>query len=470
MRRMESSAWNLFSSVFLLLGGLFSQNPAHAQGWQAGVAKTCITPTEFMPMAGYASRGAKHATGKLTELWAKALVIEDAHGKQAALVTLDLVGIDGQLTAEVSAELKKEFHWDRSQVAFCTSHTHSGPVVKQVLMPIHYLAFEEADRRLLDHYNETLKKNILQAVRDAVSRLQPATLAWSSGTTDFAVNRRENREPEVPALRAEGKLRGPSDHDVPVLVVKQEGKPTAIVFGYACHNTVLGLMEWCGDYAGYAQIDLEQQFPGCQAMFWAGCGADQNPLPRRTVELAKEYGRKLADAVTTVVNGALKPVSAELETRYETVSVPFGGVPEREAIEQMAASQNKYEVLRAKHQLQQLDQGHELPRDYAYPVQVWKLGKEVTFVILSGEVVVDYAIRLKAELGASKPDSGDDHTHIWVAGYSNDVMAYIPSKRVLLEGGYEGGGAMVYYGLPGPWSPEVEELIVGQVKEMVSSH
>jgi hypothetical protein len=70
--------------------------------------------------------------------------------------------------------------------------------------------------------------------------------------------------------------------------------------------------------------------------------------------------------------------------------------------------------------------------------------------------VVDYSLRLKKELSPDKT---------WVAGYSNDVMAYIPSLRVLKEGGYEGGGAMLYYGLPTVWSPRVEETIVAAVHE-----
>ena len=76
------------------------------------------------------------------------------------------------------------------------------------------------------------------------------------------------------------------------------------------------------------------------------------------------------------------------------------------------------------------------------------------FVLLGGEVVVDYAIRLKTE------HRGEN---TWIAGYANDVMAYIPSRRVLLEGGYEGGGAMVYYGLPTVWAPQVEDDIVKEV-------
>ena len=91
-------------------------------------------------------------------------------------------------------------------------------------------------------------------------------------------------------------------------------------------------------------------------------------------------------------------------------------------------------------------------------MQAWQLGDDLTLVALGGEVVVDYALRLKKELGR-------DST--WVAGYANDVMAYIPSLRVLKEGGYEGGGAMVYYGLPTVWAPKVEELVVRTVHEQV---
>jgi hypothetical protein len=103
--------------------------------------------------------------------------------------------------------------------------------------------------------------------------------------------------------------------------------------------------------------------------------------------------------------------------------------------------------------LKKLDAGEDLPRSYPYPVQTWRLGDGLTMVALGGEVVVDYSLRLKKELG------GD----VWVAGYANDVMAYIPSRRVLKEGGYEGATAMVYYGLPSVWGDRVEDLIVAEV-------
>ena len=95
---------------------------------------------------------------------------------------------------------------------------------------------------------------------------------------------------------------------------------------------------------------------------------------------------------------------------------------------------------------------------YPYPLQVWRLGNDLTWIALGGEVVVDYARRLKHEI---------DPGRTWVMGYANDVMAYIPSLRVLKEGGYEGGGAMLIYGLPTVWGPRVEETIVEAVHDQM---
>ena len=92
-------------------------------------------------------------------------------------------------------------------------------------------------------------------------------------------------------------------------------------------------------------------------------------------------------------------------------------------------------------------------------MQVWRLGDQVLWVALGGEAVVDYSHRLKRELAGGPA--------VWVTAYANDVMAYIPSERVLEEGGYEGDTSMVYYGLPAKWAPGLEDKIVGTVKRLV---
>jgi hypothetical protein len=232
---------------------------------------------------------------------------------------------------------------------------------------------------------------------------------------------------------------------------------SALAFGYACHATVLNGYQWSGDWPGYAQAEVEKAHPGAVALFWAGCGADQNPLPRRSVNLAREYGLKAAAGVRDALAAGLKPIDGGLATAYSEIDLPFSELPTTEQLRKDIESRDVYVARRAKLLLAKLEEGGRLDETYPYPVQVWKLGDEPTWVLLGGEVVVDYSLRLKKELGPGRT---------WVAGYANDVMAYIPSLRVLKEGGYEGGGAMVYYGLPAPWSPEVEERIVKEVHRM----
>ena len=244
-------------------------------------------------------------------------------------------------------------------------------------------------------------------------------------------------------------------------VYTDDGKLKAVVFGYACHNTTLSSFQWSGDYAGFAQIEIEQTHPDTVALFWAGCGGDQNPLPRRKVEHAREYGKRLGRAVQRVLEADKKrrPVDGELAMTYREIDLPLARLPTRADLVREATSSNKYIAARAEFHLEQLDGGEDLSPTYPYPIQFWRIGENVRLIFLGGEVVVDYAVRLKDELG----DEQFDRKNVWVAGYSNDVMAYIPSRRVLTEGGYEGGGAMIYYGLPTVWAPEVEESIAKEV-------
>lgn len=436
--------------IVLAVASATSINGQEVKPWQVGVAKTVITPKQFMWMSGYGGRD-KPAQGKVHDLWAKAIVLQDAQGKRCVLVTMDLVGIDRELADVVCSELKKEHGFEREQVLLSVSHTHCGPVVGRNLMAMY--SFDEKQRELVNAYTNELQRQLVELVGAAVKTMKPALVSWSNGHATFATNRRNNKEADVPKLRELGQLKGPVDHEVPVLCVREPaGSVRAIVFGYACHATVLSFYQWCGDYPTFAQLEVERRYPEATALFHAGCGADQNPLPRRTVELAEGYGKQLADAVDQVVKAPMTPLNAVVKTTYTTIDVPFGDLPTREKIVQDTMSKNPYIVSRAKMLLKDIEKTGSLKQTYAYPVQTWRLGDDLTWIALGGEVVVDYSVRLKKELGK-----------VWVTGYANDVMAYIPSLRVLKEGGYEGDTSMIYYGLPTTWGPRVEELIVGAV-------
>jgi neutral/alkaline ceramidase-like enzyme len=425
--------------------------------WQVGVARINITPEQLMWMSGYASR-TKPAEGKVHDLWAKALAIQDAKGQRVVLITMDLVGIPRELSVSVCEELKVKHRLPREAILLNVSHTHTGPVVRSNLTVMYDL--DETQRRYVAEYGVQLQQKLVAVAGEALRNLAPAQLAWGNGHATFAVNRRNNKEADVPKLRELGQLRGPVDHDVPVLSVRDAGgKLRAIVCGYACHATVLSFQQWSGDYPGFAQLALEKAHPDCTALFWAGCGADQNPLPRRSVALAEAYGKQLADSVEAVLRSPMQPITGSLAAAYREIDLPFADLPSRDKLLEDSMAKDRYVAARAKLLLGQIEKQGSLRGTYPYPVQTWRLGDGPTWLALGGEVVVDYALRLKKELG---PGS------VWVAGYSNDVMAYIPSLRVLKEGGYEGGGAMVYYGLPTVWSPRVEELIVAAAKEQAA--
>jgi neutral ceramidase len=231
----------------------------------------------------------------------------------------------------------------RSQIALNFSHTHSGPVVAHNLRPMHAYALEKPQQELIYKYADTLEAAVIEVVGKALGKLAPAQLGWASGKTDFAVNRRNNKEADVPKLREAGKLVGPSDHDVPVLAVKDaSGKLIAVAAGYACHATVLSGYDWSGDYPGHYQIEIETAHPGAIALFWAGCGADQNPIPRRLPELAEKYGKQLAKAVEEALAGPLTPITGSLTTKYTEIALAFAELPTRDDLETQTKDTNKY--------------------------------------------------------------------------------------------------------------------------------
>ncbi len=436
--------------------GLLSCNCVLAQeAWQAGIAKVDITPAQSMWMSGYASRD-KPAQGTIHQLWAKAVVLQDPAGHQLVLITLDLVGIDRPTSQQICERLQKAHQLDRSRIAIATSHTHSGPVVGTNLLSMY--SFDEQNLKLIQDYTVQLTDAVVKATADAFASLAPAMISTGESQASFAVNRRNNREADVPMLRETGMLVGPVDHTLPVISVRDlNGKLRGVVFGYACHATVLSLMDWSGDWPGFAQLEIEKRHPDTIAMFWAGCGADQNPLPRRTVELATEYGRQTADGVDQALQSPMQPLKGMLKAVYREIDLALDHVPDAEQLAADAKSDNVYIVRRAQWLNHQIARDGKISPTYPYPVQIWSLGDNAHLTFLGGEVVVDYALRLRSELpGATN----------WVAGYSNDVMAYIPSKRVLMEGGYEGESSMIYYGLPSKWAPDVEEDIVKAALEL----
>lgn len=442
------------AAIGLVLWVAFMSAGSPAQEFRVGVGRKVITPEMPLWLSGYAARN-KPAEDVVHALWAKALVIEGSGGERVVIITADLIALPRSVTDEAAAKLQPRFGLQREQILFNASHTHAGPVVWDNLSTMYELDQQQQER--LIRYRNRLVEQLVDVVAAAWADCSPAKIYMGSDSVGFAINR---RQPTEKGTVIGVNPSGPTDHAVPVLkITTPDGRLRAILFGYACHNTTLGhnFYKICGDYAGFAQIELEKKYPGATAMFLALCGGDQNPYPRGSLEQAQEHGTALAAAVARALSKELRPLGSSVRCAYKVIQLDFAP-HQRAAFEEEVNNDDRYRQNRARKMLADYDAGRPL-RQLAYPIQVLRFGNELTLVALAGEVVVDYALRLKRAL----PDE-----NLIVAGYSNDVSCYIPSLAVLKGGGYEPIYSMIYYGLPGPLAENVEETVIAACRSLLA--
>lgn len=437
----------LSALAFLAVG---SQSGAAAESsWIVGVAKVDITPDYPVRLSGYGNRREECAEVK-QRIWAKALAFGSDTDGPAVLATVDNCGVPAAMRDELLHRLGPRTKLRPERLAICSSHTHCAPMLTGVLPNLFSADMPPEHQAGIERYTKELTDKLEQVVLSALADRRPALLAWGAGHAGFAQNRRA-----AWAFR-------PEDHSLPVLRVSDPGGAVrAVLTSYACHCTTLAFNVIHGDWAGHAQAALEEVFPGAVALTAIGCGADQNPEPRRTYELCEQYGRALADEAKRLVTARLTPVRGPLECRTKQVQLPFDRLPARAEWERRAQDKAANIAYHARRNLARLDRGERLPAHLPYLVQVWNFGTDLAMVFLPGEVVVDYSLRLKREF---------DSQRLWVNAYANDVPCYIPSERVLQEGGYEGETAMLYYDRPTRFAPGVEERIIGAVRDLMPRH
>jgi hypothetical protein len=442
------------------LGTLDAAEPS--AGWKAGVARVDTTPTAPVRMAGYASRTAP-SQGVAHPLAAKALALADAQGHRVVLVTCDIIHFKRGFTNRVCDRVEARYGLPRADVALFASHCHSGPTPVEPPDPKGDAPPAPEGSEANVAYMRDLEGKIVDLVGEALAKLEPVSLAHGVGRAHFALNR---REPTDRGIRLGKYPAGPVDEGVPILrVAKADGKPLAIVFGYACHNTTLrpDMTRIDPDFAGYAQDRIEADHPGALAMFVTGCAGDADPHPFGTLEMARAHGDELGAAVKFVTDHPnwWTPLTGPLRSSYAETTVRFAGPTDRASYEKLRDDPDPGRRRHARRMLEELDTGRPIRAEYPhYSVQAFALGDRLTLLALSGEVVVDYAIRLQRELGG-------EGKALWVAAYANDVIGYIPSVRVLKEGGYEGGEAFYGSPWPAPFAEDIESTVVRAAREVV---
>ena len=412
--------------------------------YQIGTAKIEITPDFPVRLSGYGVRRAE-SEGVAGRIWAKALGISDDE-RAAVLLTVENCVVPDVMTEAVAGRLQDKAGIPRERFVVSSSHSHAAPCLTNVVPTLFGEPIPDEHQAKIDRYTRELTDKMEEVALAALADLQPGNLAWGQGQVGFAQNRR------TPG--------GPVDHALPMLCASgADGEPLAIVTTYTCHCTTLGgnFNKICGDWVGYAQGYIETDYPGAIGMVTIGCAGDANPEPRTGLRFARGHGHAIAAEVNRLLGGNLTPIRDKLTGRVKRVELPFDRLPTRQEWEDRA-KQGGAIGYHAQVQLDRLNRDESLPTTLPYTVQTWHFDDNLAMVFLAGEVVVDYSVRFKGEF---------DPARLWLHAYCNDVPCYIPSRRILREGGYEGEDAMIYFDRPTRFAPAVEEIIVRTVHELV---
>lgn len=399
-----------------------------------------------MWLAGWAAR-TEPGRDTLADLHAKALALEESRGSRLVLLTVDLIAVSREIAAAVARAVQDRWGLPRERLMLCASHTHCGPEIRPDKVPFFRMPPDYACK--ISPYANWLTARLVEAAGAALMDMKPARLRARQTTAPFAQNRR-----------------GASvvDHDVPVLDVTADGRRLAVVFGYACHNTTMPPEDgrYCGDYAGFAQAALEAKNPGAVALFIAGAGADQNPEPRGSLDLTHRYGQTLAEAVQRrlATPNAEGEITGSLRVAYDEIALGFQPLPTREQLEAQRVSADLPMRTKAEYLLEKLDRGELFAPSHPCPLHVARLGDSLLLVALGGEPVIDYAREFKRRFAAPG-------RLVWVAGYANDMFGYVPTARVLREGGYEGNRSVLWSALPMPFAEDAEPRVIGGVERLV---
>jgi neutral ceramidase len=442
------------SNVVIAATALFaSVSGAQEIEWSVGLAAVKITPEKPVRLAGYAAR-IKPSESVDMDIFATALALKDAQYDRAVLVTLDLCTMPANVGRAMRDRIMEKTKLDSAHIVLSLSHSHSAPVVS--------LASIDGTPPSNIEYTKWLIEQASDAAAQAIAKLAPAKLSWGWGVADFAMNRRQFTDRGI--ILGVNPL-GSVDRTVPVLRIDSpEGKLRGVLFGYACHNTTNSSRSLAvsGDYAGYAKAYVRRQFPDAIAMFMMGCGGDANPYPRDGdqgsqpgVKYAPIHGEELGKEVCRILGTKLQPVRGPLACAEQTAQLPLE-TPDEAALEKLAKTGDSLIKPMAQQMLEQLKKGQPLNKSHAVPLCVWQFGKDLTMVQLPDEVVSGYARDIADAIGPLR---------LWVAAYCNQVTGYIPTSRILREGGYESRG--LYDGV-GWFAPAVEETLTNAARDVAA--
>ncbi len=452
-------------AAFALLASSCILSVPAAAPLQIGVAKIDITPERPVHLINQLT--AQESEGVHQRLRATALAFKGGASDSASvLVVFDGIGVPPQNTAAVRKKLASLARPE--SVTICATHDHCAPHLTGLLPDIYGDPMPAEHQKRIDEYTLWLAGRLESVARAAIQDCRPRRLERATGKVGFGVNRRK-----VVNGRWTGWGDDPAgsvDHSLPLLAVRNpDGSLAAALVTYACHNTSIGGRDFdnriSGDWVGHAREAIEEQHPGALAIVTLGCGGDARPNKHGGIETARRFGGMIAAEVARLLGEKMTPVSSPPVCRSRTIQLSLGPTPAQKELERLRDSAPKARSRYAKAQaaiaartLARIQSRLPPPLSLPYETQTWSFGDELTWCFLAGEVVVDYAHRIRRDFGPAA----------WPIAYANDLPCYIPSKRILSEGGYEADQSMAYYGLLQTLLPSTEDRIFAELNRQLT--
>ncbi len=426
--------------------------------WKIGYAECEITPRDgHALMTGFGR--SRICEGTHLPLIAQVVAIQDGDGTPAVLIAADVLSFDRPCINALRHTIGEKHGVAPEAIAVCASHTHWGPAVN--------FSVSLSCGPINPWYVAELEDKLLGLVDDAISSLVSGTVQYGSLETRIGHHRRAPGG-KTWAVNPEGSY----DAHTPVLRLGREGSPGEIVLvGHACHPTSSGGMDkWTPDYPGAMRRRIQEVLgEESRGVFVMGCGGDAKVTHTDSetgklvfssnVEEADRAGVALADAALTCVKkeertelaGSLKcvRVSGDL-TMAEGWSM--------EQIEELATTggHRSHETWWARQMMALPMQS----RKFRYEVLAWRLGDALSILFLEGEVCSGLGPLARSLVQTP---------HAMVVGYANSTAAYIPTRQIVMEGGYEGDRSHRAYFLPAPFTEAVEGEFTTVVQKAVDT-
>ncbi|MEF3305870.1 neutral/alkaline non-lysosomal ceramidase N-terminal domain-containing protein [Paenibacillus sp. GYB003] len=421
-----------------------------------GAAKADITPTEPVPLAGFAVRGNKPFERIESDIYVKVLFFrqKDADGtvRQAVVAAADLIWWGSDRMAGIRERLKARWGLGPERIVLNATHSHSGP---QTCSTFHRML-----GRANSAYVAFLEERLLEAIDSAAGNLEPVSIERGTGESRIGVQRRRY---------ADGKVyggpnpNGPMDPEVNVVRFRTEdGRTKALIVHYACHPITSTENEVSAEFAGYATERLEREHEGSVCLYLQGCCGDiaisKSSAPSEAAtdrEKMAYFGEKLADTVSDVLASSMKPLaSCALRGLYRTVPLKLLPLPDRERLAAVAAAGEPPYDEWASYMLERYD---ERPAALGMEMTRLDVADGLTLLTMNAEVVVDYGLYMK-RLSAG---------NVLPVAYTNGMIGYVPTAEQHPYRGYESDLSTYYFHMPSRLDPASDRDFRAALADMI---